>query len=348
MMKKNLQASCANIFSPGLRTAIALGLLSFLFLSSCTPETPPGASEKDQGVLRSYAHDMFVLHLQTSKKELTVAEELAVVLETAVPENVAVKFPEFSASLGDFTLKESLIATPRLTGSGDTIRVVHRVRYIVEPYLSGTYSIPALTVSYLEAKKGRTITEITTEEIQVPVLSLMGGDAGPVGIKDIRPPLSLPPDRILQFMVVGLVIILAALAAAGFLYWKKTAAASEPADSALRPEEIALQELTLLLKEDLLNKGEIKSFHLRISNILRRYIENRFALQAPERTTEEFLTELSLAESAENTLLGSHKSLLTDFLTQCDLVKFAKHEPTKAESEKTIIICREFIEKTKE
>ncbi|MDX1775240.1 MAG: hypothetical protein R3297_01520 [Desulfobulbales bacterium] len=291
---------------------------------------------------------MFVLHLQTSKKELTVAEELAVVLETAVPENVEVKFPEFSASLGDFTLKESLIATPRLTGSGDTIRVVHRVRYIVEPYLSGTYSIPALTVSYLEAKKGRTITEITTEEIQVPVLSLMGGDAGPVGIKDIRPPLSLPPDRILQFMVVGLVIILAALAAAGFLYWKKTAAASEPADSALRPEEIALQELTLLLKEDLLNKGEIKSFHLRISNILRRYIENRFALQAPERTTEEFLTELSLAESAENTLLGSHKSLLTDFLTQCDLVKFAKHEPTKAESEKTIIICREFIEKTKE
>jgi hypothetical protein len=29
-------------------------------------------------------------------------------------------------------------------------------------------------------------------------------------------------------------------------------------------------------------------------------------------------------------------------------VKFAKHEPSIAESEKTVVICREFIGKTKE
>jgi hypothetical protein len=40
--------------------------------------------------------------------------------------------------------------------------------------------------------------------------------------------------------------------------------------------------------------------------------------------------------------------LLTDFLTQCDLVKFAKHEPSIAECEKTVVICREFIEKMRE
>jgi len=115
----------------------------------------------------------------------------------------------------------------------------------------------------------------------------------------------------------------------------------------LRPEEIALRELEQLLAENLLGRGKIKLFHLRISDILRHYIENRFGFKAPERTTEEFLTELSMARSHKNSLLGSHKTLLADFLIHCDLVKFAKHEPTIAESEKTVSICREFIEKTK-
>jgi hypothetical protein len=100
------------------------------------------------------------------------------------------------------------------------------------------------------------------------------------------------------------------------------------------------------LAENLLTKGEIKFFHLRISDILRRYIENRFGLKAPERTTEEFLVELSQSETTANVLLRSHKNLLTDFLTQCDLVKFAKHEPSITECEKTVFICQEFIEKT--
>lgn len=121
-----------------------------------------------------------------------------------------------------------------------------------------------------------------------------------------------------------------------------------PAEVQVRPEETALLALENLLAEDLLATGQIKLFHLRISDILRRYIENRFGLKAPDRTTEEFLTELSQSNSSGQTLLGIHKNLLKEFLTQCDLVKFAKHKPTVAESEKTVVICREFIEKTGE
>ena len=47
-------------------------------------------------------------------------------------------------------------------------------------------------------------------------------------------------------------------------------------------------------------------------------------------------------------LLNNHKTLLADFLSQCDLVKFAKFEPSLTESEKTVVLCREFVEKTKE
>jgi len=50
----------------------------------------------------------------------------------------------------------------------------------------------------------------------------------------------------------------------------------------------------------------------------------------------------------QQALLGDHKRLLGEFLNQCDLVKFAKHEPSIEESEKTVIICREFITETRE
>jgi hypothetical protein len=54
-------------------------------------------------------------------------------------------------------------------------------------------------------------------------------------------------------------------------------------------------------------------------------LERRFHLPAPERTTEEFLQDL------QRTLVlqPRHKELLADFLTECDLIKFARFEPTE-------------------
>jgi cell division protein YceG involved in septum cleavage len=205
-----------------------------------------------------------------------------------------------------------------------------------------------MTVSYNDRNKGTDSTQLVTEELQVTVKSLLGQDAASVEIKDIKGPLSLPENTGLQILLVIVFLLLVLLGVAGFLYWQKKSSEKNPVEVQLRPEEIALQELERLLAENLLARGEIKLFHLRISDILRHYIENRFGYQAPERTTEEFLTELSQARSQKNTFPGNHKTLLADFLTHCDLVKFAKHEPTVTESEKTVSICREFIEKTKE
>jgi hypothetical protein len=322
--------------------------LIVLLLSSCSPEAVPKAADTDQGFSRSYSQDLFKVTQQTNKKEITIAEQLELVLKTEVPENMEVEFPDYSTSLGDFTLKDTQVNSPRMIGSGDNVQVAHRVTYLLEPYLSGTYSIPAMTVTFRDKKNPAKVTNLITEEIQLSVLSLLEPDTAAVEIKDIWPPLSIPPNRTLQFLLAGLIILLAGFAAAGLLYWKKNAGKNIPVEVQLRPEEIALQQLETLLAEDLLARKEIKRFHLRISDILRHYIENRFGLKAPERTTEEFLTELSMARSSENALLGGHKTLLADFLTQCDLVKFAKHEPTITECEKTVVICREFVEETKD
>jgi hypothetical protein len=56
--------------------------------------------------------------------------------------------------------------------------------------------------------------------------------------------------------------------------------------------EIAYARLRALVKDDLIKAGKVKEVYERVSNILRHYIEHRFDLRAPERTTEEFLIEL--------------------------------------------------------
>ena len=70
-------------------------------------------------------------------------------------------------------------------------------------------------------------------------------------------------------------------------------------------------------------------FAVEVSEAARKYLEDRFGLRAPERTTEEFLAELSGSVALD----GRHKELLADFLTRCDLVKFARAVADRSELE---------------
>ena len=72
---------------------------------------------------------------------------------------------------------------------------------------------------------------------------------------------------------------------------------------------------------------EAEWFCIEVSHIIRVYLEERFSLHAPDRTTEEFLLELQ----SSRRLAGEHKQLLANFLSECDMVKFARAEPPEQE-----------------
>ncbi len=107
--------------------------------------------------------------------------------------------------------------------------------------------------------------------------------------------------------------------------------------------EIAYDRLRALIKQDLVKAGRIKEFYECISDILRHYIEHRFNLRAPERTTEEFLVELPSA----NVLSQPDQDRVGEFLQHCDLVKFAKYNPTTEQIQRTFDLVKNFIETTK-
>jgi hypothetical protein len=79
-----------------------------------------------------------------------------------------------------------------------------------------------------------------------------------------------------------------------------------------------------------------------VSDTLRVYLEERFTVHAPERTTEEFLVELG-----EMPILNAdQKQRLAEFLERCDLVKFARFEPTESELRALLEAALRLIDET--
>lgn len=69
-------------------------------------------------------------------------------------------------------------------------------------------------------------------------------------------------------------------------------------------------------------------FSIRVSDILRRFVTEQFALPVTRQTSVEFLAGLTKASPFS----PEEKSLLEDFLGRCDLIKFARYQATTNDS----------------
>jgi hypothetical protein len=134
-------------------------------------------------------------------------------------------------------------------------------------------------------------------------------------------------------------LALATAALGYYLYRKyfKKAAAPKPA-VVIPPHRRA--------KDRLRAAGELLSDPYRfcslVSDVVRVYLEERFELRAPERTTEEFLEEAKRSPR----LTQPQKEMLQEFLAQCDLVKFARHEPSQEQLQALLDAALRLIDET--
>ncbi|MCE2460176.1 MAG: hypothetical protein J4F38_05280 [Pseudomonadales bacterium] len=104
----------------------------------------------------------------------------------------------------------------------------------------------------------------------------------------------------------------------------------------------AMARLDRLERRGLPGSDAADAWYVELSDIVRRYIEERFALRAPELTTEEFLAEAG--RSAE--LSAAHRELLSAFLARSDRVKFARYSPGEDESRDALHEARRFLNET--
>ncbi len=175
------------------------------------------------------------------------------------------------------------------------------------------------------------------------VLSAAGECAGavrvtnsvaPAELLDIREPISIP--SIWRWLAPA--IAAAVLTLIIYFIWRR----SRNKQSAERVRETAADRARLRLREAWNYLERPERFCTLLSEIIRVYLEERFRLRAPEQTTEEFL-----AYTQQNHVLNTqHRESLGRFLEQCDLVKFAAHEPARNDLERLHDAAANFVEET--
>jgi len=117
-------------------------------------------------------------------------------------------------------------------------------------------------------------------------------------------------------------------------------------DDVINPDPahvIAFRELEKLREEQLWQKGEVKQYYSRLTEIVRQYLENRFAVYSLEMTTSETLEALIKTGFKRDESYTRLKSVLNG----SDLVKFARYKPEPSENEKNYQDSWQFVETTR-
>jgi uncharacterized protein DUF4381 len=156
-------------------------------------------------------------------------------------------------------------------------------------------------------------------------------------MRDGPPPEFVPPSPLIPAWLPWLVGAIAAplLVAAGWLVSRRRPRPRKP----LPPGQWALQELGRL---DASRPSDPAAFHTALSDVVRRYLAERFDLPATRQTTAEFLE--TVRQSGR--LSAEHQELLRDFLARCDLAKFAPVGASAEECREAAALARSFVEHT--
>jgi hypothetical protein len=143
----------------------------------------------------------------------------------------------------------------------------------------------------------------------------------------------VPPWVIYAGIALGVALL-------GLVAWwiRKRARRPKPVRS---PRDRALDALAQAERE--METATPYQFSIAVSDILRGYVTEQYALPVTRQTSVEFLSMLAKSSpfSADETLL------LEDFLGRCDLIKFARYDATLHDSQLLLEEAKQFVKGAK-
>ena len=110
----------------------------------------------------------------------------------------------------------------------------------------------------------------------------------------------------------------------------------------LPPHEQAIKELDEIKQQKLWQQGRSKEYYTLITETLRRYIVDRFDINAMEMTSGEILDIIRKQHEADSVYEN-----LKQILNLSDFVKFAKMNPLPDENDLSMVNAYLFINQTK-
>ncbi|MGD9496442.1 MAG: hypothetical protein AB7Y46_09030 [Armatimonadota bacterium] len=257
------------------------------------------------------------VELSVDPAEGTVGDRFTAEVTVKAPPGITLVLPDEDAEQGEAEELGLEVAEERL-GDGSR-RVVQRYRLTLWEVGERTVQAPSIPWRAGDGEARSAPRPRTT----VTIRSVL--PEGAEDIQEIRGPREIPL-RWHHYALAALPALVLAGLVIGALVWLRRRRAGEPAEAIvppLPPHEEALRALDELAAEDLPGRGEVKAHYVRLSWIMRNYLERRWRLPALEETTG------MLAHTMVGSGLVSQEvaSALLGVLRRADLAKFAKHRP---------------------
>jgi hypothetical protein len=270
------------------------------------------------------------------KSTITIGDRVLYTLEIIYDPSINLLPLNLGANLGAFEVKDYKTYPEKKNKQGQT---VNKSEYVITTFTTGEYVIPPLEIGYLTPDSLE--HTIKSEPLTIMVESVIASAEDTTDIRGLKPQASVPADY-LPYIIIAAVLV---LLGGGVWYWRYRKLHPKPEEEKAEPPipawEEALSGLSELEASDLLATGQVKFYYLRLSEIVKRYIERRFRIAAVDMTTYEIKQNMRKAHF-ESWLYERAKN----FLESADLVKFAKHVPTSEETENDFASAKYIVEET--
>jgi hypothetical protein len=272
-----------------------------------------------------------------------IGDQIIYTLTVDQPANLSLTLPEFKDTL----IKNiEILSGPVVDSVRNNKGLLHiKKEYIITSFDSGRYQLPPV---YAELRNDEGLKRFYSDYAYLDVKRIEMAPADSTAkiydiVKPYRAPVTL--GEILPWI---LIIILAAII--GYLlvrFFNKIRKKDSTPEVILIHDPahlIAFRDLERLRDDKLWQKGEIKQYYTRLTEILRQYLENRFRVYSLELTTAETLDAL-LHSGFKKDL---NYNILRSVLSGADMVKFAKYNPEPAENESYFQDAWKFVLETRE
>ncbi len=252
---------------------------------------------------------------------ITIGDRILYTLIVRADSGVKLEPLALGSNLGAFEVKDYKIYDPEKTKDG---KAINKSEYVITTFTTGEYVIPSITINYTDP--GGEKKQIQSEPLFILVKSVGATEADKEDVRALKPPVEIRGRYWAYLLILPL---LALLGAFGFLYYRQRTKAIALPKIPEELRELALSELENLKGAELLERKAIKKYYTALCDIIKRYLERRYQIEALDRTTQEVKTELKRVKAGDEVT-----DLAYRFLGSCDLVKFAKYVPSREEIEK--------------
>ena len=298
----------------------------------------------------------FSAHATVQPSEILIGEQALVNLQVIAPKDKDILFPVYQDSIvGGLEVLSMGNADTTIV---DNVRTIN-VKYLVTSFDSTLYFVPSMPVSdgidtVYSNSFGLKVTAPELKDSTLAYLELMNTgqtdsiDFDELQLNDIKPiqkaPFSWKDFLSLLWIPLIILLLLAIIGTIIYLIIRKNKKGYFFTPPPVLPAHVrAMKGLDKIKTEKLWQQERHKEFYTQLTEVLRRYIHERFGVNSLEMTSGEILAIIR-TKSEETSIYENLKQVLT----VSDLVKFAKYKPFIDENDLSLVNSYFFVNQTKE